>query len=200
MEKIGILFSGGLESTSLISFYKRQNWEIVPIYIKYGFKWESTELVYAEKIANYFDVSLVILDRKIKNIQDLGFVNNVKSNIILMRNLTLIIDGSYYLINNNVFHLALGLFGDKNYPDTSLDYISNIEKLISIGINKKFNIFLPFYGLNKEIIFEKFKNDIPLDLIFSCTNPINGKRCHKCYKCKQLDKLIKHSIKKSRGK
>jgi len=188
MEKIGILFSGGLESTSLIINYLELKPEL--LYIKYGYIWEEAESYYAKKIAKHFGVNLTILDRKLPNLKQLGFVKDVKSNIILMRNLSLIVDGAFYFVNNNIFNIAIGLFGDKNYPDTSLEYLTKLEELISLGVNKKFNILLPFYGLNKEIVFKRFKNKLPINLIFSCANPIGLERCHKCYKCKKLDKLI----------
>ena len=190
MEKIGILFSGGLESTSLIVNYEK-NYKIKLIYIKYGYEWEEAELKFAKKIANFFKKDLIILNYSLNNLKQLGIVKSKKDNIILMRNLNLIVNGANYLVNNGIYNLTIGLFGDKDYPDTSKEYLKNLQNLISLGINKKFNILLPFYGLNKKIIFEKFKEKIPLNLIFSCANPINSQRCHNCYKCKQLDKLIK---------
>jgi 7-cyano-7-deazaguanine synthase len=188
MKKIGILFSGGLESSSLIKFF--DGYDVELLYIKYGFIWETAELEHAEKIADFFNKKLTVLDRRIMTLRQLGFVQDVKDNKILMRNLTLLVDGAFYFVNSDIYSVAIGLFGDKRYPDTSLEYIAKIESLISLGIEKKFNILMPFYGLNKKIVFEKYKNYLPLDLVFSCTNPINGKRCHKCYKCKQLDKLL----------
>jgi len=193
MEKIGILFSGGLESTSLVAFYKELNYKPILIYIKVGFIWEEAEIFYAKQIAKYFNEDLLVLDLVFPNTPDLGEVNSVEENIILMRNLFLITNVANYLVNEKVFNLAIGLFGDKNYPDTSLEYITNIEKLISIGIGKKFNIHLPFYGLNKKEVFNRYHQKIPINLVFSCVNPIGNNRCHKCYKCKKLDEILKES-------
>jgi len=193
MEKIGILFSGGLESTSLVALYKELNYKPILIYIRSGFKWEEAEIFYAKQIAKYFNEDLLVLDLVFPNTPDLGEVSSVKENIILMRNLFLITNAANFLVNENVFNLSIGLFGDKNYPDTSLEYISNIEKLISLGINKKFNIHLPFYGLSKKEVFNKYHKKIPINLIFSCVNPIGNKRCHKCYKCKKLDEILNES-------
>ena len=190
MEKIGILFSGGLESTSLIYKFLQESFKVELIYVKFGFKWEDAEIIYAKKIANFFDLNLNVIEVKSNLVFDLGFVNNVKSNIIILRNLSLIINAANFCVNKNIYNLSMGLLGDNRYPDTSLRYISNIEMLISEGINKKFNIFLPFYGLKKKDIFCKYKDNIPLDLIFSCTNPIGENRCGKCYKCKQLNSVL----------
>ncbi|MEA2019022.1 MAG: 7-cyano-7-deazaguanine synthase [Campylobacterota bacterium] len=190
--KIGILFSGGLESTSLLNNYKKLNYNIIPLYIIYGYKWEETELIYAKKIAKFYNLNLNIIDyTNILNITQLGEVKSVKDNIIPLRNLSLLTFASLYFFKQNIYKIAIGLQGIEQYPDTSIDYIKNCEKLIQLGLeNNSFKIEMPFYGQTKEEIY--FNNqDIPLELIFSCTNPVKNKRCHKCYKCLVLNKLTK---------
>ncbi len=46
MEKnrIGILFSGGTESTALIKYYKDKNYDISLLYIFMGYEWEKQNL------------------------------------------------------------------------------------------------------------------------------------------------------------
>ena len=48
---------------------------------------------------------------------------------------------------------------------------------------------MPFYGKAKEEIISLYDNEFPIDLIFSCSNPINGEKCNTCYKCKQLNSV-----------
>lgn len=188
--KIGILLSGGLESTSLINHYKKQNFVIYPIYIKFGYLWEETELFYAKRIAEFYKLTLEILDySRILNVSQLGKVNRVEKNIIPLRNLSLFTFAAIYFFNKNIYQIAIGLQGSNEYPDTSLNYIKDCEKLISQGLQIKFIIQTPFYGMDKQTILQK-NPDIPLDSIFSCTNPINNKRCHQCYKCEILDNLL----------
>ncbi len=188
--KIGVLFSGGLESTSLINHYKKQNFTIHLIYIKFGYIWEETELLYAKKIAKFYKLKLKTLDySKILHVSQLGKVTNVEQNIIPLRNLSLFTFTAIHFFNINVCKIAIGLQGNDKYPDTSLEYIQGCAKLISQGLRTKFTIETPFYGMNKQTIL-KNNFDIPLNSVFSCTNPIKKKRCHNCYKCKILDNLL----------
>lgn len=187
---IGILFSGGLESTCLVSHYKSLEYDISLVYIKYGYIWENIEIRYAKRIAKYYKVKLYELDySRIFNTTQLGLVKNKKQNIIPLRNLSLLVSSALFFFNIGILKLAIGIQKDLNYPDTDEEYLYSIEKLISKGLNITFKIETPFYNDNKKTLIEKY-TDIPLKLIFSCTNPINNKRCHSCYKCNLLDNLI----------
>ncbi len=188
--KIGILFSGGLESTSLILYYKQKNYDISLLYIKSGYIWEEVEVKSAKKIAEFYDLELDILDcSKPLEVNQLGKVKTVKQNIIPLRNLTLLTFASLHFYKKNILSIAFGLQEDNSYPDTSLEYIRNTQDLIRDGLQEpNFCINTPFYKLSKKDVIKKFNP--PLELIFSCTNPINDKRCHKCFKCKKLDSLL----------
>jgi 7-cyano-7-deazaguanine synthase len=190
-EKIAILFSGGLESTALIKYYKNKKKDITLIYLFFGYVWEDAEFFHAKKIASKYKLTIATFDlSKVINTIQLGNVKNLKENIIPLRNLSLLTLSSLFIYNKNIYKLAIGIQGNLEYPDTSKRYIKNIEKLISIGLSKSdFQIEVPFYGKKKEEIIKEYS--LPLELIFSCTNPINYKRCHTCYKCKKLDYLIK---------
>ena len=64
-----------------------------------------------------------------------------------------------------------------------------LEDLIKIGsMQKNFKIEIPFYNTLKEDILRNY--DLPLNLIFSCANPINNERCNKCFKCNELNNAL----------
>ena len=44
------------------------------------------------------------------------------------------------------------------------------------------------YNTLKEDILRNY--DLPLNLIFSCANPINNERCNKCFKCNELNNAL----------
>lgn len=192
MEKnrIGILFSGGTESTALIKYYKDKNYDISLLYIFMGYEWEKTEFKHAELVANFFNLSVDSLDFSNHfNSKSLGKVTNVQENIIILRNLTLLTLSSLYFINKNIFNLSFGLQEDFDYPDSNIEYIKKVEDLIKIGsMQKNFKIEIPFYNTLKEDILRNY--DLPLNLIFSCANPINNERCNKCFKCNELNNAI----------
>ncbi|MFW0693933.1 7-cyano-7-deazaguanine synthase [Aliarcobacter butzleri] len=191
--KVGILFSGGTESTALIKYYKNKNYSISLLYIFMGYEWEKIEFEHAKNVANFFDLTVKSLDFSNHfNSKSLGKVTNVQENIIILRNLSLLTFSSLYFINNNILKLSFGLQEDFDYPDSNISYIKKVEELIQIGSMKKnFKIEIPFYNTLKKDILKNY--NLPLNLIFSCTNPINNNRCNKCFKCKELTNAIKDS-------
>ncbi len=189
MEKVVILFSGGLESTSLIEYFKEKNYQIKLLHIEVGYIWEKAELKNAQKTARHYNLELKSINCPF-GVKQLGFVKDKKSNIIKLRNLTLLSIGANYALANGITNIAIGLFGDKNYPDTSLQYLKTIEKLIIVGSMENFKILTPFYGKTKKEIYATYKDKIPLDYVFSCANPQSGQRCGKCYKCQAFNQLL----------
>ena len=189
MEKVVILFSGGLESTSLIEYFKEKRYQIKLLHIEVGYTWEQAELNSAQKTAKYYNFELKSLSCPL-GVKQLGFVKDKKSNIIKLRNLTLLSLGANYALANGITKIAIGLFGDKSYPDTSLPYLKTIEELIKRGSKENFKILTPFYGKTKKDIYATYKDKIPLDYIFSCANPQGEQRCGKCYKCQAFNQLL----------
>ena len=190
--EVAILFSGGLESTALINHYKKLNYKIYLLYVKFGYTWEDAEFANANKIANFYNLQIDSIDySNLISVKQLGHVNTINQNIIPLRNLSLIVLSTLKIYSHNINILSFGLQGNSNYPDTSLEYIRKTEELIRQGLqNDKFKIALPFYGMSKDEIYGN-NRELPIQLVFSCTNPIGYSRCHKCYKCKILDSLKK---------
>ena len=188
MEKVVILFSGGLESTSLIEYFKEKKYQIKLLHIEVGYIWEKAELKNAQKTAKHYNLELKSIKCPL-GVKQLGFVKDKKSNIIKLRNLTLLSLGANYALANDIRKIAIGLFGDKSYPDTSLKYLKTVEELIVAGSKESFKILTPFYGKTKKEIFVTYKDKIPLNYVFSCANPQGDKRCGKCYKCKAYNRL-----------
>jgi 7-cyano-7-deazaguanine synthase len=190
-KKIALLFSGGLESTCLVNYYSKRNFKIHLLYIKFGYNWEVIEFQYAKKIARYYNLSIDILDfSSALDVKQLGKVKNLKDNIIPLRNLSLLVLAAMHISTLDINKLSFGLQGNSEYPDTSKEYIHSVEKLINQGLSKNnFIIEMPFYNKVKKDIFLENK-EIPLDMVFSCTNPKEYKRCHTCYKCQALDNLL----------
>lgn len=188
--KIGVLFSGGLESTALLTYYQEKDIEVELLYIKFGFLWEDAELYHAKKNIDK-NVKLHILDFSHQfNSQQLGYVDSVKKNIIPNRNLLLLSTSSTYFYNINIKRISIGMQGSSLYPDTSLNYIGTLERLIQDGLEEEnFKIEMPFYGLSKDQILSMYLEKIDLNKVFSCTNPIGNNYCNKCFKCKKLNKL-----------
>ena len=201
MEKgvIGILFSGGLESTALLDKCLKSSYQTISLlYIKSGYRWENTEIFHCYKIVDFYRKKYhdKVIDFSILDFSDIFSLTHKKDiqseedNILPMRNLFLLTNASMHFVQKKIHLIAFGIQGSPKYPDTSKKYIESIEYLIRVGIEDDlFKISTPFYGKSKDEIVSCHGKDIPMQYIFSCTEPIKNKQCNQCLKCQKLNKI-----------
>ncbi|RMH06530.1 MAG: queuosine biosynthesis protein, partial [Aquificota bacterium] len=88
--KIGVLFSGGVESTCLLYHYLKGGYIVYPIYVRCGFSWERFELENAQSLWH-------ITKKRYKNLMPLAVVSlhrkrlRLKGLFIPLRNATLVL-------------------------------------------------------------------------------------------------------------
>ena len=75
--------------------------------------------------------------------------------------------------------------GKEHYPDTTQEFLNQLNKLSSITTKIKPKIIAPLIKKDKEdIINLALKLNIQLNKTFSCYTPINSKHCGSCLACK----------------
>jgi 7-cyano-7-deazaguanine synthase len=197
---IGLLFSGGTKSSLILNKYLKEGKIVHAIYIKSGYSYEYTELMYARRTISYLNVMypnqvvFKIIDVSSLSQKSLGIVSNQKDNIIPLRPMTLATIASLYIAQNNIDILGIGSQESPEYSDGTTKYIDSLEDLIKKGLgNKNFKIDKPFFYLTKKEIIENYYEEklFEYDFIFSCVNPKDNKKCGTCYKCKNLEEVLK---------
>ncbi len=190
MEKVLVLFSGGVESSALLVHYALQGYRVFPLYVRFGYLWENYEFKNALKVLNY-------LRRRHTNVKTLrirrirGVLKSFPRPIserdleIPMRNLLLCVEGAKLGYRLGIYKLAHGSLGLYPFSDSKRDYFDKLEEVISAGLGVKIEIETPFYGLHKEDILGKYRKYIPLKLTLSCISPVKGKPCGRCIKCRE---------------
>jgi 7-cyano-7-deazaguanine synthase len=197
--RIAVLFSGGVESTTLLYMYLQKGYLVYPVYVKSGEKWEKLELENAINLWKYTKISypnLMVLRvlrvqgqavprKTLKTIQDI---------FIPLRNMTLITACALYALSKNINRLAIGSLGLYAFPDNTREYIKDLERLIAKGSGREFVIDTPLFGLEKARIIKSGLGIVPYDLTLSCARPrkIKGKviPCGKCIKCKERQEAL----------
>ena len=186
-EKIVILFSGGLESSTMLELYKDR--DVTALYISCGYRWEEAEMVSAKKVADlYPNAEFKVLHLNL-GLETREGISSAAENVLPIRNMFLLTNAAMFALSNGASTLAMGIQGSAEYPDTSCEYLSGIENLVSIGSEAPFKIELPLYGKTKDEIISLLGKRIPKEMLFSCTEPVDGKRCRKCFKCLALDNI-----------
>jgi 7-cyano-7-deazaguanine synthase len=203
-KKIGVLFSGGLDSAALVANLLEKGYEVWPVYVSCGLTWEKREIYWARKF---------IINLKGKRIQPLAIVhlaleNAYKHNwsktgdtpgptssddavFLPARNLLLITKALLYLSSKKIFVLALAILKGNPFPDASRKFFRRLEKVLSSSFKEKIKILTPFRGSKKKTILQM--KGYPLHLSFSCINPYGYLHCGACNKCVER----KHAFKKA---
>ncbi len=189
MEKVGVLFSGGIESSSLLVHYLKKGYITLPIYVKTGLPWESVEIKYSLKLWRR-------LKDKYKNLLPIRFISDYKLNgnsyktpeeekdiEIPLRNFSLISSAIKTAFVKGVYRFAIGSLGSYSFPDNRREFFDRLEEVLSFGSGINFTIETPFMGLKKEEIIRKFYKAVPFGLTFSCASPVNSIHCGRCIKC-----------------
>jgi 7-cyano-7-deazaguanine synthase len=94
---------------------------------------------------------------------------------------------SLYIKNKKKYDLFVGFKneGKEAYPDTTPEFVKQMNKLSKIGCYKDFQIKAPIIKKDKEDIVKLgIKLGVNLKNTFSCYNSINEKHCGYCLACR----------------
>lgn len=199
-----VLFSGGIDSTTALLWAKKNFSKVYALTFYYG-QTHSIEIEMAKKIAEKEGIEQIILnvdlsqiggssltDRKIE-IEDVTFEelgDRIPSTYVPFRNgifLSLAVALAEAISCDNIV-VGFHSFDSPNYPDTSKDFVSAMEKVINIGtragrLGKKISILSPLIGMKKEEII-KFGLELGADFSYSIScyrgNEIPCMRCPTC--------------------
>ena len=196
-----VLASGGLDSCALIGHMAREGREVFPLFIKAGMTWESAEL---HALRRFLSRMPVVLSRRIRPLRVLsvrmddlygehwsttgrgvpGWRATDSSVYLPGRNIMLLSKGGVYAATIGVPTIAIGTLSGNPFPDGAAAFFRSFGRAISTGLGFPLKIEAPFRRLGKEEIMRRFE-DLPLNLSFSCSNPLGLRACGLCAKCRE---------------
>lgn len=196
MNRVCALVSGGLDSSVMLYELSKNFTEVSPLYIKFGLYWEKAEIYWLDKflvkLKNKNIKKLKILEIKATAMHDNHWsvtgknIPDEKSSdyevYIPGRNILLLSIASVFCAENGINTIGLGVLKGNPFKDASYKFLRTMEKALSIGLSRKIKIITPFSNYTKDQLISKYSN-LPLDLTFSCINPIGDIHCGKCNKC-----------------
>lgn len=181
--KTVVLFSGGLDSSTVLLFLVKKNFYPYPLFIDFGQKSARQEWKACKRVAEFLDIK-TLKKVKLREIYKFGIEKN--NGFIFHRNAFLVIIGAMYAASKGIKIISAGLTSyNPDFPDTSKSFIEETEKLVNVSLGAKNLIFYnPLYGLSKEeIILYSTVNGLPLQFTYSCYRGKNL-HCGKCSGCK----------------
>src|SRR5205814_9306528 len=83
---------------------------------------------------------------------------------------------------NKVETIALGHLSTNPFADASAAFFNSLQQAATVAFDQPVNIIRPFCDLHKDQVLS-FAAGLPLELTFSCIEPLDNMHCGRCNKC-----------------
>lgn len=202
-KKALVLFSGGLDSTTMLAMVKSDGYEITALTIDYNQRHVS-EIEFSKKSLSQLQINKqIIFDLDLSKIGGSALTDNIpvpidsNDNIpttyVPARNTIFLSLASSFAERLNISDIFIGanIIDYSGYPDCRPEFIKSFEKTINLGTKlgvegSHFRIHTPLIKMTKaEIIMKGHSLGVDYSLTLSCYNPTDsGLACGKCDSCK----------------
>lgn len=202
-KKALVLFSGGLDSTTMLAMIKSDGYEITALTINYNQRHVS-EIEFSKKSLSQLQIhKQIIFDLDLSKIGGSALTDNIpvpidsNDNIpttyVPARNTIFLSLASSFAERLNISDIFIGanIIDYSGYPDCRPEFIKSFEKTINLGTKlgvegSHFRIHTPLIKMTKaEIIRKGHSLGVDYSLTLSCYNPTDsGLACGKCDSCK----------------
>ena len=202
-KKALVLFSGGLDSTTMLAMVKSDGYEITALTINYNQRHVS-EIEFSKKSLTQLQINKqIIFDLDLSKIGGSALTDNIpvpidsNDNIpttyVPARNTIFLSLASSFAERLNISDIFIGanIIDYSGYPDCRPEFIKSFEKTINLGTKlgvegSHFRIHTPLIKMTKaEIITKGHSLGVDYSLTLSCYNPTDsGLACGKCDSCK----------------
>jgi len=193
---IGVLSSGGLDSSILVGHLLRSGRTVQPFYIRTGLYWQRRELAaltqFLEAMAAPALRPLVVLDMPLADLyadhwsvtgQSAPDARSPDEAVFLPgRNALLLVKAAVWCQLHGIHELALAPLGTSPFEDASERFLADFQAALNRGGVSRVELLRPFGELTKRQVMA-LGSGLPLELTFSCIAPQDGLHCGRCNKC-----------------
>jgi len=201
-EPLGLLASGGLDSSILLARLLAEGRPVQPFYVRCGLAWEADELAglrrFLAALASRNGVAapalaeLVVLDMPLADLYD-GHWSLTGRDVpdhatpdaavyLPGRNALLAIKPAIWCQLHGICQLALATLRSNPFPDATGPFFAALQEALSRGGGASLEIIRPLEHLDKIEVL-RLGRGWPLDQTFSCIAPVRGLHCGRCNKC-----------------
>jgi 7-cyano-7-deazaguanine synthase len=193
------LVSGGADSAvlsvELLGSFER----VYPIYVRFGLRWEETELAclrsfLAEAGADRPGLMpLTVLDEPVGAVYGDHWSASGRHGVpgaetedgavyLPGRNVLLAAKAAVWCRVREVEALAFGTLGGNPFPDSTPGFFHDLVSVLNRAMDGRLAILRPFERLTKAEVLRRGAG-LPLHLTFSCLDPVGRRHCGRCNKC-----------------
>jgi 7-cyano-7-deazaguanine synthase len=193
---IGLLLSGGLDSSILLGQLLEQGETVQPFYIRSGLVWQEAELAAVRDYVAAWSRPdlrpLMTIDLPLadvygehwcvtgRQVPDAGSPDEAV--YLPGRNALLVIKAALWCQLHHVPALALGTLASNPFADATPEFFRDVEMALNRGVGSRLAIVRPLEQRSKRQVMELGRG-YPLGLTFSCIAPDGRRHCGRCNKC-----------------
>lgn len=194
---VAVLASGGLDSAVLCVELAGRFRRVHPIYVRFGLRWESTELAglhaFLTAVAHPAIERLRVFDEPLSEVYGDHWSTEAGGAVpdgatadeevcLPGRNLLLIAKAAVWCGLRGVSTIALGTLGSNPFPDATPTFFRAYQDVLNRGMNVDLRIIRPFEGMTKVDVL-RLGARLPLELTVTCLDPVRDRQCGACNKC-----------------
>ncbi|MFI5347444.1 MAG: 7-cyano-7-deazaguanine synthase [Elusimicrobiota bacterium] len=189
----------GADSEVLVAELMSRGWNVLPIYVRCGFRWEAEELARLRpalrslrgprlKRLTVLHAPMRPLMRGHWSVTGRG-VPNAKaawdSVYLPGRNMVLLTEAWLHAAAQGADAVAIGTLKGNPFPDATPRFRAAAERALNLGFATRIKLLAPYARLTKLQVLQR-AGKFRLELAFSCLQPKRGKPCGDCSKCAEL--------------
>lgn len=201
MDKVVLIYSGGIDSTVLLYKLLHEGSEVFPLGFDYGQR-HVRELLHARQICN--SLGLLYVTVKLNALRDLcdasllrqtGSIPDGRAAVVPNRNAVMLSLATTFAVSNDIDAVALAVHKSDyaDFPDCRPEFLEAFEKAMQLATERpSFRILAPFLSLTKsEIVKMGVELRVPFEKTWTCYNPrFPGLPCGECPACLERRKAF----------
>lgn len=194
--RVGLLFSGGLDSSILAGHLLGLGHQVQPLYVACQLAWEQAELPRARRFLSSLASprldELVVLQMPVGDLYGdhwsttgIGVPDAESPDEAVYlpgRNPLLVLKARMWCQLNGIGLLALGCLRSNPFSDASEEFFREFGTLLNDATDSVVEVVRPLAKLTKRQVME-LGRELPLEQTFSCIDPQDGLHCGRCNKC-----------------
>lgn len=169
-----VLMSGGIDSAATVAMCVGDDSTLAGLFIDYGQSARDSEWKAAQRVAEYFDISVAKLNLSV----DL----NSRRDEYFGRNALFVLTAAASSTERPLA-VALGIHSQCPYYDTTPLFSKHMQRLLDGYSGGEVTLITPFLSHTKKEVIEFARiNDVPLQMTYSCERQ-NSPACGQCPSC-----------------
>jgi 7-cyano-7-deazaguanine synthase len=195
-----VLLSGGLDSAVLLADEAARG-RVQPIYVAVGLAWERDERAMVERLLAAAPLAgrvgpPVTLSVDMRDVyaathwavegRPPGYHTADEDVYLPGRNIVLLGKAGVFCAAAGLDRLVLGTLAHNPFPDATPQFRASMAETLSLGLAHALRIDAPFADIGKaEVVRRGAALGVPFGLTLSCMNPVDGRHCGLCSKCRE---------------